>query len=147
MKARVIKDIDKNLKLLCEDGSIANCTDSFLYSFFVDFKKNISFINGKEGRWDIYPDMNMYPGETVAFIVNQQLVINDIEPFKKFFDNEIVFRKFISVDEYAKKHSVSHEIVKVHCRNGRIKGARKVGRAWIIPENAEYPDDRRKRQK
>lgn len=145
MKARLIRVSDNDLQLLCEDGTIAECTDTLLYTFLVDFQKNITFKDGTAGRWDsVYPDMSMYPGETVAFILKQkQIVISDMEPFKKFFAADLAYKNFLSTEEYAKKHSVSNEIVKVHCRNGRIEGARKVGRAWIIPENAEYPTDKR----
>lgn len=145
MKARLIRDSNKALKLLCEDGTIANCTDSMLYSFMMDFKRNISFKDGTEGRWDlVYPDMSMYPGETIAFILKQkQLVINDISPFKKFLDKDVSYRTFLSTEEYAQKYSVSSEMVKVYCRNGRLKGAKKVGRAWVIPDNAVYPVEKR----
>ncbi len=145
MKARLIRNTDNELQLLCEDGTIAECTESLLYSFLMDFQGNVSFKNGTAGRWDqVYPDMSMYPGETLAFILPQkQIVISDMSPFKMFFANDLAYRNFISTEEYAKKHSVSVEIVKVYCRSGRIEGARKIGRAWIIPENAEYPTDKR----
>lgn len=144
MKARLIVE-NKKLRILCEDGTIVECTDSLLYSFLMDFQQGTTFSGEITGRWDsVYPDMSMYPGETVAFILKQkQLVINDISPFKMFLANETAYRNFLSTTEYAKKHSVSNEIVKVHCRQGRIEGARKIGKTWAIPENAEYPADKR----
>ena len=146
MISRLVLDSDNEIILLCEDGTISKCNDSILYSLLMDFKKTNTLVKGIDGRWDItYPNMGMYPGETIAFVLKQkQLVINDISYFKKFIVNDTPFRKYISTSEYAKIHSVTPEIVKVHCRNGRIEGAKKVGRAWTIPENSEYPADCRK---
>ena len=146
MISRLILDNENEVKLLCEDGTIFKCSDSILYSILMDFDKNNNLVNGKDGRWDqIYPDMSMYPGDTIAFVLKQrQLVINDISYFKKFIVNDTPLRKYIATAEYAEMHSVTPEIVKVHCRNGRIERAKKVGRAWTIPENAEYPVDCRK---
>ncbi len=50
---------------------------------------------------------------------------------------------FISIDEAAKKWGLSKRFVQVLCANGRIEGATRLGRAWMIPKNAKKPIDGR----
>jgi len=50
---------------------------------------------------------------------------------------------FISIDEVAKKWGLSKRFVQVLCANGRIEGATRLGRAWMIPKNAKKPIDGR----
>ena len=148
MKARLIKDTNNKSVILCEDGTIAACTDELLYEFLVDFGKNISFVEGKEGRWDLeYPDMALYPGTTLASILdNKQLVISDFKPFLRFISKDAMYDNYVSSAEYAKLHNVSYEIIKVFCRDGRIPGAKKIARNWVIPKNAPYPVEPRRRR-
>jgi len=49
----------------------------------------------------------------------------------------------ISIDEAAKKWGLSKRFVQVLCANGRIEGAMRFGRAWMIPKNAKKPIDGR----
>jgi hypothetical protein len=51
--------------------------------------------------------------------------------------------EYITIKQAAKKWDVSERRIQVLCRNGRIKGIKKFGRAWAIPEDAEKPDDAR----
>ena len=46
---------------------------------------------------------------------------------------------YISVIEAAKKWGVSERSVRNYCLNGRVAGARLVGKTWEIPETAEKP--------
>ena len=46
---------------------------------------------------------------------------------------------YISISEAAKKWNISERSVRNYCANGRVSGATLVGKAWIIPENAEKP--------
>ena len=143
MKARLITDSNKKKVILCEDGTIAECTNELLYTFLVDFGKKVSFINGSLGRWDTeYPDMSLYPGTELACILDsRKLVITNFKPFTQLVSKDAMFNDYISANEYAKLHNVSYEIVKVYCREGRISGAKKIARNWIVPKNAEYPVD------
>lgn len=33
-----------------------------------------------------------------------------------------------------------------YCSDGRIPGAEKIGRVWLIPKDAEKPKDKRRRE-
>ncbi|MBR3806434.1 MAG: hypothetical protein IKJ13_06335 [Clostridia bacterium] len=50
---------------------------------------------------------------------------------------------YIGIDEVSKKWGLSKRFVQVLCANGRIDGATRLGRAWMIPENAKKPIDGR----
>ncbi len=51
---------------------------------------------------------------------------------------------YISVKEAAKKWQVSERFVQRRCLEGRIEGAAKFGKSWIIPWNTGKPTDMRK---
>ena len=50
---------------------------------------------------------------------------------------------FISVKDAAKLWGITDRQIYNLCRNGRIKGATKVGRSWMIPGEIEKPVDLR----
>ena len=50
---------------------------------------------------------------------------------------------YISIEEAAKKWGLSKRFVQVLCAKGRIEGATRLGRAWMIPHNAKKPIDGR----
>lgn len=50
---------------------------------------------------------------------------------------------FITVQEAAEKWKITHRQVQILCKEGRIKGATKLSRIWIIPENAQKPTNGR----
>lgn len=52
---------------------------------------------------------------------------------------------YITVDEAAKKWDVTDRQVQMWCKENRIKGATKLSRIWIIPENAQKPKTVRKK--
>ena len=52
---------------------------------------------------------------------------------------------YIGIDEVAKKWGLSKRFVQVLCAKGRIEGATRLGRAWMIPKNAKKPVDGRTR--
>lgn len=51
--------------------------------------------------------------------------------------------KYISTSEAAEKWGLSSRRIVVLCNEGRIKGAQKAGFTWIIPNDAEKPNDAR----
>lgn len=53
---------------------------------------------------------------------------------------------FISVKETAEKWGISPRRVQLLCNENRISGARRVGNYWVIPDDAEKPDDARKKE-
>ena len=46
---------------------------------------------------------------------------------------------YITVQEVAKKWKITERRVQILCKSGRIDGAQKLSRIWIIPEKAEKP--------
>ena len=50
---------------------------------------------------------------------------------------------YIGIEEVAKKWGLSKRFVQLLCANGRIEGATRLGRAWMIPKNAKKPIDGR----
>lgn len=55
--------------------------------------------------------------------------------------------KYLSVAQIAEKWNMTPKRVQVLCKEGRIEGAQRVGKIWIIPENAEKPANARKKTK
>lgn len=51
----------------------------------------------------------------------------------------------LTVREAGQKWGITARMVTVHCVNGRINGAFKKGNLWLIPADAERPEDRRKK--
>ena len=52
---------------------------------------------------------------------------------------------YLSVLQTAEKWEMTPRRVQVLCNEGRIEGAQRVGNVWTIPENAEKPEDARKK--
>ena len=48
----------------------------------------------------------------------------------------------IPLPEYAAKVGRGCSAVRRKCLRGTLPGAVKIGRDWLIPENAPYPDNR-----
>ncbi len=53
---------------------------------------------------------------------------------------------FLKIEEIAAKWGISPRAVQLLCKEGKIAGAERFGRAWMIPEDAERPVDRRTRE-
>ena len=51
--------------------------------------------------------------------------------------------QFISAAEAAEKWGVSIKRVQVLCKEKRIAGLERIGRAWLIPKDAKKPTDAR----
>ena len=49
--------------------------------------------------------------------------------------------ELLTTSEMAKKWDISRRRVTTLCAEGRIEGAILKGNTWLIPENAEKPDD------
>lgn len=52
--------------------------------------------------------------------------------------------EYISVKEAAAKWQISERRVQKLCEGGRIEGIERFGRSWMIPKDAEKPNDLRK---
>lgn len=53
---------------------------------------------------------------------------------------------YITVQEAAEKWGVTPRQVQILCKENRIMGASRMSRIWIIPENAEKPTKKLKKQ-
>lgn len=53
--------------------------------------------------------------------------------------------EYLTVKEMGEKWGITSRMVNVYCTKGRIPGAVKKGNLWLIPENAEKPEDLRKK--
>lgn len=148
MKARIIKDENNKIHLLCSDGTTEKVSAARLSSLLMDFLRIESF-SGKNGHWnESYFDMSEVPGKTLAIVAdNNALVIQD--PWLLAYlntANESIRTDYLTIHEYAKKHDRSKEMIKAFCREGRIQGAFRKGRAWLIPADSPYPVDVRSRK-
>ncbi len=50
----------------------------------------------------------------------------------------------LTVKQVAKLWNIAESLVSRYCREGRIEGARKEGKSWLIPQTAQKPMDSRK---
>ena len=53
---------------------------------------------------------------------------------------------FLTTQRAAEKWGISRRRVSKLCQEGRIEGAVLMGKTWILPANAEKPDDYRLRE-
>ena len=49
--------------------------------------------------------------------------------------------------EVAKIWNISQRRVQVYCKEGRIRGAVLMGNRWLVPKNAQKPNDPRRANK
>ena len=54
---------------------------------------------------------------------------------------------YLSIREAAEKWGVSERRINQYCSEGRIPGAERIGKAWVIPAGADKPGDPRKQKK
>lgn len=57
-----------------------------------------------------------------------------------------LFDGYIKIDEVAKKWGVTPRSVQSMCAKGKIEGAERFGREWMIPKNAKKPADGRTKE-
>ena len=53
---------------------------------------------------------------------------------------------YITVQEAAEKWGVTMRQVQIWCKTGRIKGASMMSRIWVLPDDAEKPVDKRRKE-
>ena len=51
--------------------------------------------------------------------------------------------EYLTIKQAAEKWDISERRIQVLCRENRIEGVKRFGRAWAIPEDAEKPVDAR----
>lgn len=55
--------------------------------------------------------------------------------------------EFLTTTEMAEKWNITRRRISTLCKEGRIEGAVLKGKTWLIPENAQKPDDPRRIRK
>lgn len=50
---------------------------------------------------------------------------------------------YMTVKEAGEKWGIGSRMVTLYCADGRIKGAEKMGNMWLLPKDAEKPEDGR----
>lgn len=50
---------------------------------------------------------------------------------------------YMTIKEASEKWGIGLRRINTLCNEGRIKGASRVGNMWVIPENANKPEDKR----
>lgn len=111
---------------------------SFLESFDSDFHYSNPPYCEPQGSVSVNPS-----GELIAYVTDENCLVFVSGDF--FRDIFAVGTVYITPAEYAKKHGKEQSIVQRFCRDGRFPGAVKKGVRWMIPENAPYPEDPRKK--
>lgn len=53
---------------------------------------------------------------------------------------------FMTASQAAEKWDISQRRVQILCSQNRIEGVFKLGENWAIPDNANKPDDKRKKK-
>ena len=54
--------------------------------------------------------------------------------------------EYIKVSQAAEKWGISARRVRILCAEGKVDGAIRKGKLYMIPENAEKPKDKRKKE-
>ena len=57
----------------------------------------------------------------------------------------IALAEWLSIQDAADRWEISGSFLARLCRDGRIEGAQKIKGAWMIPADAQYPADERKK--
>lgn len=138
MKARLIKR-DSMIQLLSCNGTIYNFTLLEAKRFLEYFDKE-SYYEGNSS-WDYETSMKDFEGETIAYISDKGfLVVCAPSVYRTILRSEPVY---LTVAEYAEKHGKKPAIIRRFCNDKRLRGAMRKGSTWLIPEDAEYPEDAR----
>lgn len=54
---------------------------------------------------------------------------------------------YMTLKQASEKWGISPRMINYYCSDGRIAGAEKMGRVWLIPKDAEKPVDGRLKEK
>jgi Fic family protein len=54
--------------------------------------------------------------------------------------------EYKNISYFATKWNIKERRIRILCTEGRIHGAKKIGKTWLIPEDAQKPIDKRYRQ-
>ena len=78
-------------------------------------------------------------------MVNQTIFLIAIIPIIEYntIIMEVSIMEYLTATEISKKWNISTRRIGVLCNEGRIPGAEKKGKMWLIPSAAEKPADAR----
>ena len=51
---------------------------------------------------------------------------------------------YCTLKEIAEQWGISSRMVSIYCKDNRIQGTVKIGNMWLVPTDAEKPEDLRK---
>ena len=57
-----------------------------------------------------------------------------------------MFMRYMTASQAAEKWNISQRRVQILCAQQRIDGVFKLGENWAIPDNANKPEDNRKKE-
>ena len=52
---------------------------------------------------------------------------------------------YMTLKQASEKWGISPRMINYYCSEGRIPGAEKMGKVWLIPQNAKKPVDMRRK--
>lgn len=53
---------------------------------------------------------------------------------------------YMTLKQASEKWGISPRMINYYCPEGRILGAEKMGKVWLIPKNAKKPADGRRKE-
>ena len=53
---------------------------------------------------------------------------------------------YMTLKQASEKWGISPRMINYYCSAGRITGAEKMGKVWLIPKDAEKPNDKRRKK-
>ena len=59
--------------------------------------------------------------------------------------NDLMKMEYLTTKELSEKWKISQRRIQIYCKENRIQGAVLKGSVWLIPENAQKPQDPRKK--
>lgn len=81
--------------------------------------------------------MSLFICSLTKFASTNIMAVDFYEPLKRFEVSKV--NGYMMVQEAAKKWGITPRQVQILCKEGRIAGATRMSRLWIIPEDAEKP--------
>ena len=85
--------------------------------------------------------------------LEENLILVETIPIKEYTYNRLVvsfggkFTDYITTIEMSKIWGISSRRISLLCSQGRVPGAEKKGKTWLIPKDAVKPTDPRKKNR
>lgn len=143
MKARLIQ-IDEVMQILLCTGRILNVDARGALAFLKTYNDPSHYEGTSKWNNEIVT-MDKYDGLTIATVTDQGiLVVENADLFRFILETGIP--RLLTANEYAARYKRDETRVRRLCREGRLAGAVQKGTVWIIPEDAPFPEDERRRE-